>query len=76
MLNLSRRLRPAQTIAMLSLALPLSLPLPALAQSSGTDIAAALSEIALTHRRNDLFSHLANNLGAFIGRLKAQRQTA
>ncbi len=35
-----------------------------------------LSEIALTHRRNDLFSDLANDLGTFIGRLKAQRQTA
>ncbi|BAQ47614.1 MULTISPECIES: tannase/feruloyl esterase family alpha/beta hydrolase [Methylobacterium] len=41
MLNLSRPLRPAQIIAMLSIALPLWLPLQALAQSSGTDIAAA-----------------------------------
>ena len=33
-----------------------------------------LSEVALTHRKEDLFAELSGALGAFIGKLKSQRQ--
>ncbi len=49
----------------------------------GPDEAAAMAvglkllfEIALTHRKEELFSDLSGALGAFIGKLKARRQAA
>ncbi|MFF9550774.1 DUF3861 domain-containing protein [Methylobacterium fujisawaense] len=51
--------------------------------SLGSDEAAAmavglklLSEVALAHRSEDLFSDLSGALGAFIGKLKARPQAA
>ena len=56
---------------------------PRIATDLGPDEAAAmavglklLSEVALTHRTEELFSDLSGAPGTFIGKLKARRQAA